>query len=138
MPQLIEKPLPRVTELNRGVWEATRAGQLKLQRCVACQHIRYPISATCPECLSSAYEWHPLSGKGSVFSYVTFHQVYHPSYKDDVPYNVSIIQLIEGPRLISNVIDIPPHEVSVGQFVEVCFDEITPEIKLPRFRPLNR
>jgi uncharacterized OB-fold protein len=89
-------------------------------------------------CLSEDFEWTKLSGKGTVFSFVTFHQVYHPAYKGDVPYNVSIIQLDEGPRMISNVVGVPPSDVAVGQKVEVLFDHVSDECTIPRFRLAGR
>lgn len=131
----VEKPLPTITPLNAPFWRAARQGELRLQQCCQCRHIRYPISEVCPECLSEESEWARLSGRGTVFSFVTFHQVYHPAYRDEVPYNVSIIQLDEGPRMISNVVDIAVDQVAIGQKVEVCFDPVSDTVALPRFRP---
>lgn len=127
------KPLPTLSDENRPFWEACRAGRLALQKC-RCGHLRYPISPFCPECLSDVFEWTPLSGRGTVFASVVFHQAYHPGFKADVPYNVSLIQLEEGPRMYSNVVGVPPGDVRTGDAVEVIFDPVTPEITLPRFR----
>ncbi|MDE3075325.1 MAG: Zn-ribbon domain-containing OB-fold protein [Chloroflexota bacterium] len=129
-----EKPLPAITEANRPFWEAARKGELRMQRCTACGHIRYPINPVCTACLGSGTEWIRLSGRGTVFASLVYYQVYHPAFKDDSPYNVSLIQLEEGPRMFSNVIGIPPDEVKVGDAVEVVFDRVTEEVTIPRFR----
>ena len=130
----VEKPLPELNELNTPFWEAANEGQLKMQKCSGCGHIRYPISHLCPECLSEDYDWQKLSGRGSVFSSVVFHQVYHQAFKDEVPYNVSLIQLEEGPRMFSNVVGVEPGAVKIGQAVEVTFQKATDAISIPKFR----
>lgn len=128
------KPLPSLDPVNRPFWEATRRGELCLQQCQKCLHIRYPINAVCPRCLAEEAQWVALSGKGEVYSSIVFHQVYHKAFEKDVPYNVALIQLVEGPRMISNVVGVPPHEVKVGDRVEVTFEPVTAEVTIPRFR----
>lgn len=128
------KPLPELNDVNRPFWDACRKGRLEMQKCTDCGHIRYPVSHVCPECLSYEAQWVPLSGRGTVWSSIVFHQVYNPAFTQDVPYNVSMIQLAEGPRMISNVVNKPPSEVEVGAAVEIVFDAVTPEITIPRFR----
>jgi uncharacterized OB-fold protein len=129
------KPLPNITDRNRPFWDAARQGELRMQRCLACGHVRYPIGPVCTVCLSEDSEWARLSGRGTVFATLVYHQVYNPAYADDVPYNVSMIQLDEGPRLFSNVVGVPPDQVKVGDAVEVVFDAVTDEVSIPRFRP---
>jgi hypothetical protein len=128
------KPLPTSGDDNRPFWEAARRNELRMQKCLDCGHIRYPINHVCPKCLSENTEWKQLSGHGEVFSYIVFHQVYHPGFAEDVPYNVAMIQLDEGPRMISNVVDVPNDEVKVGDKVEVTFEKATEEVTIPRFR----
>ena len=127
------KPLPELSEENRPFWDGCRAGELRMQRCSACGHLRYPIAPLCPACLDEAHEWEALSGRGEVYSYVVFHQVYNQAFADDVPYNVALIQLDEGPRMFSNVVGVPNDAVSVGDRVVVVFDPATEEITIPRF-----
>ena len=128
------KPLPVLDALNAPFWKAARSGALAMQQCSDCGHIRYPLSHVCPECLSERFEWKPLSGRGTVYSSIVFHQVYDKAFAGDVPYNVSLIQLEEGPRMMSNVVGVPPAEVKVGDAVEVVFEDVTAEIAIPRFR----
>jgi uncharacterized protein len=128
------KPLPTLNDDNRPFWEGTRNNRLMLQQCGACSHVRYPTAQICPRCLSDAAQWVQMSGRGSIFSYIVFHQVYDRSFKNDVPYNVALIQLDEGPRLFSNIVVEAGDRPKVGDRVTVCFDPVTPEITLPRFR----
>lgn len=130
-----DKPLPEIGDDNRAFWEGTRSGELRMQQCDRCAHIRYPISHLCPECLEERHRWVRLSGRGEVFCTVVFHQVYNKAFAADVPYNVSLIQLDEGPRMFSNVVGVPPEQVAVGNRVRVVFDRVTEEVTLPRFTP---
>lgn len=127
------KPLPTLGEENRPFWEATKKNELRMQQCLDCNHIRYPINHVCPKCLSEKAEWKKLSGRGEVFSSIVFHQVYNAAFAKDVPYNVAMIQLEEGPRMISNVVGVPASDVKVGDKVEVVFDPVTEEVTIPRF-----
>jgi len=129
-----DKPLPTLDESNKPFWHAAREGKLALQHCTACGKPRYPINHVCPHCLSDKFEWKAVSGRGTVYSSIVFHQVYHQAFAGDVPYNVSLIQLEEGPRMFSNVVGIPPSQVKVGDKVRVVFDPVTPEISIPRFQ----
>jgi len=128
-----DKPLPTITDLNRDFWEGCKQGRLRMQKCSACAHIRYPISHVCPRCLSYEFQWTDLSGRGSVFSYIVFHQIYNKAFAQDVPYNVALVQLEEGPRMYSNVVGVPNDAVKVGDHVQVLFEAVTPEVTLPRF-----
>jgi uncharacterized OB-fold protein len=132
------KPLPTLSNENRPFWEAAKRQELHMQQCLDCQHIRYPINHVCPKCLSGRAEWKRLSGRGEVFSYIVFHQVYHAGFAKDVPYNVAMIQLEEGPRMISNVVGVPTDKVKVGDKVEVTFDKVTEEVTIPRFKLRNK
>jgi uncharacterized OB-fold protein len=128
----VAKPLPTITDENREFWDGARAGVLRLQRCAQCGHVRNPVQALCPRCLSDEFTWTDLSGRGSVFSKVVYHRAFHPAYRGDVPYNVVIVQLEEGPRMFSNVVD--HNDFEVGDPVEVVFDHVTDEVTVPRFR----
>jgi len=129
------KPLPRITPDNRPFWEAARRHELRLQRCGECGQVWYPPGPLCPECLSERYEWHRLSGRGKVSSWVVFHQRYFESFAADIPYNVVQVELDEGPRITANLVGVRNDAIEMGMPVEVVFDAVTPEISLPRFRP---
>lgn len=128
------KPLPQVSEETRPFWESAKAHALKLQRCTNCGHFRYPAATFCPSCLSDGAEWTPVSGRGTVYSFVIMHQVYHPAFKNDVPYNVSAIEFEEGPRMFSNVVECSNDAIRVGMPVQLVYEDVTDEITLPKFR----
>jgi uncharacterized protein len=129
------KPLPQVTPEMKPFWDAARRHELVLQRCRGCGAHRFPARDICSRCLARDAEWTPVSGHGSVFSWAVMHQVYHPGFASEVPYALVVIELEEGARLVSNLIDCPPGEIRAGMPVEVVFDEVTPEVTLPKFRP---
>jgi hypothetical protein len=115
-------------------WDAARRHQLVVQRCAGCGAYRFPPRELCSQCLSRDAEWVPASGRGTVFSFVVMHQAYHPGFADELPYAVVVVELEEGARLTSNVVDCPVGEVRVGLPVEVVFEDASPEISLPKFR----
>jgi hypothetical protein len=131
----IEKPLPRPTEDTAPYWEAARNGELRMQQCTACRHIRFPPALVCPRCLAAETEWVRLSGRGAIFSFIVVHRSQHPAFSGDTPYNVVIVELEEGPRLHSTLVDCPNARIRIGMPVEVVFDRIDDEVTLPRFRP---
>ncbi|MGE5526141.1 MAG: Zn-ribbon domain-containing OB-fold protein [Rhodospirillaceae bacterium] len=132
------KPLPTITDENRPFWEGCKAGKLRMQQCGDCGHIRYPISHCCPKCLSYDFKWKDLSGRGEVFSYVVFYQLYNKAFEKDIPYNVALVQLEEGPRMYSNVVGVDNDAVKVGDKLEAVFDPVTPDVTIPRFKWVSR
>lgn len=130
-----QKPLPFVSEVNRPYWDAARRHELVLQRCQECGHYRYPPGDTCPRCLSDRLAWVKVSGRGSIYTWVVFHQVYHQAFANDAPYAVVVVQLEEGARLVTNLVDCQTEDIEIGMPVEVVFDDVTDETTLPKFRP---
>jgi len=131
----IDKPLPDVTEDGAPYWAATREGQLKLQRCTACGHWRFPPSLLCPKCLAEGGEWTAVSGKGTVFSFIVVHRPQHPGFNDDVPYNVAIVELAEGVRMHGNVVECANEQLYVGMPVELVLDKVNEQITMPKWKP---
>jgi uncharacterized OB-fold protein len=132
---VIEKPLPRPTEDTAPYWEAAQKGELRMQQCSDCGHIRFPPALLCPRCLCEKADWVRLSGRGTVFSWIVVHQSQHPAFNADTPYNVTIVELEEGPRLHTNLVDCANDQIHIGMPVEVVFDKVNDEITLPKFRP---
>jgi uncharacterized OB-fold protein len=116
-------------------WEAARRGQLVVQRCTACGTLRFPAREVCSHCLSREAEWTPVSGRGEVFSRVVMHQANHPAFAAVAPYAVVVVQLAEGVRIMSNVVDCAVGDVRIGMPVEVVFEPLDDQIALPLFRP---
>ena len=129
---------PFLEELEaKPFWANLREHKLTAQHCKACgKFFTFPPQGSCPHCLSSDYDWIAVSGKGKVYSFVTYHRAWHPAYQDKTPYNVSLIDLDEGPRLISNVVGCKHTEVKIGMPVEIVYDD-REEYTLPQFRPVE-
>ena len=97
-------PAPEVTDLTRPYWDGLAAGRLMFLRC-ECGHAFLPARRECPECLSSAVNWEQSRGHGKLVSWVVYHMAYNEAFKDKLPYNVAVVELDEGPRLITNIVD---------------------------------
>jgi hypothetical protein len=129
------KPLPRGEDYNREFYQFCKQHELRFQRCSHCGAWRHMPRESCQACGSFAWTWERSSGRGQVFSWTVIHRALHPGFADDVPYAVVVIELEEGVRVVSHVIDLPPEELRLGLPVEVVFDDVTPEVSLPKFRP---
>jgi hypothetical protein len=130
-----EKPIPRPAPESVPYWEAARQHRLELPRCNACGKFWFPPSQSCPHCLASDFTWRAVSGEGKVFSFVTFHRVYHPAFAADVPYVVALVELAEGPRLLSNIVGVSPDAVRCEMPVKVTFDDVADGVSIPKFTP---
>jgi uncharacterized OB-fold protein len=134
-PTAYEKPLPVKTEENAPYWDSARAHALELQCCGNCGRFRYPVAPFCPHCLSEEATWKPVSGKATVYSFIIVHQRYDPSFAEDLPYNVTVVELEEGPRLVTNLVGIANDQIRVGMPLTITYEDITEEYTLPKFRP---
>jgi hypothetical protein len=132
---VIEKPLPRPNEDTAPYWEAAHRGELRMQQCLDCGFVRFPPSLLCARCLSEKSDWVTLSGRGTVFSWIVVHQSQHPAFNADTPYNVTIVELEEGPRLHTQLVECTNDQIHIGMAVEVVFAKINDEVTLPKFRP---
>ena len=126
-------PLPQPDEVSAPFWQYCRDGELWAQRCTACGVLRHPPRPTCPACGSTAVEWQMLSGRGKVFTYGVSHQAIHPALEGRIPFTTLIVELDEGVRMTSNLVEGSP-PVEIGTPVEVVFERQNDEITLPRFR----
>jgi uncharacterized OB-fold protein len=134
-PEAPAKPLPQVGPDMQPFFDAARRRELVVQQCGRCQTLRFPARSICSTCLARDARWIPVSGRGQVFSFAVMHQAVHPGFAAEVPYAVVVIQLDEGPRLLSNLVDCAPGDIRIGMPVEVIFDDVTAEVTLPKFRP---
>lgn len=128
------KPLPVVTELNRPFWEGCKQGKLLLQYCDQCQQHQFYPRLYCMRCGFTVLRWVEASGRGVIYSYTIIHQNKSPEFVRDTPYNVAVVQLEEGPRMMCNIVEIHPSELHIDLPVTVIFDAVTNDIYLPRFR----
>lgn len=129
------RPRPAVNLDNRFFFDGAKDEKLLIQTCSSCGALRHPPGPMCPSCQSLEWEAVEAGGKGTVYSFVTNHYPQVPAF--DYPLNVSLIELEEGVRLISNVVGIPADAVEIGMAVAVEFTAFDDELTLPQFRPVG-
>ena len=127
----MDLPKPEPTELSRPFWDALRYGHLVFQRC-GCGYAFLPARRHCPACLQADPKWERASGKGRVVSWVVYHTAYHPAFESRLPYNVALVELAEGPRLLTNIVD--PNEALVADAPVELKIEWEGDAALARFR----
>lgn len=132
----LTKPEPHPTRVSQPFWDAAQQGRLVLQRCRKCKRSVFYPRQRCPYCWSAALDWHEASGRGVVASFIGVYKPGHPAFADDVPYVVALIDLAEGPRMLSNVVYHRPEESLIGRPVEVIF-EVQGDTTLPKFRTVD-
>lgn len=128
-------PAPERTALNEPYWAALEEGRLCFQRCARCGHAWLPARAECPECLHADWAWEPASGRARLVSWVVYHRAYHPAFAGRVPYAVALVELDEGPRLISSVVGGGELAIERALALQV---EREGGLALPRFRLVPR
>jgi uncharacterized protein len=131
------KPLPWPNPDDKPFWDACRRHELKFQKCLQCGLVRWPAALICPECHSDETKWIKVSGRGKVYTYAVYHQIFHPGFEAEIPYVTASVELEEGPRLLSNIINCPPDQIRCEMDVSVVFEDVTPEISLPKFEPVE-
>jgi uncharacterized OB-fold protein len=130
-----------VNQENAEYHRFLRRGELRLQACGKCSYLRHPARFVCPECLSEELEWKLLSGSARVETFIWyFKNILDRRYTSawayqDAPYNVSVIKLAEGPRLVSNVDRTSFEQLRVGQAVKASFVPISDDYAILRFVP---
>ncbi len=130
--QKISKPLPEADDSSQPFFEGAMKGELMLMKCSNCGAFRLPSRHHCDDCLSSDFAWVRASGRGTVRTFGVMHQKYHPGF--ELPYNVSIVELEEGPRITTNVVGIANAEIRVDMPVMVDWERHE-DVSLPKFRP---
>ena len=133
--EAVPAPAPELDALNTPYWEALAQGALRFQKCNACGHAWLPPRTECPHCLAAEWRWEKAGGGAKLISWVVYHIAYHPAFAKRLPYNVAVVELDEGPRLISNIIGIDDAEkLVIDQRLRLV---IEPEgaTAVPRFIP---
>lgn len=131
-----QRPVPVPTPETQHFWDGTRNESLLLQRCTACAATYFPPRPFCPECSCREVEVVTSSGRGRLYSYVINHR---PHKAFDGPYSIAVVELDEGPRMMTNIVECEqtPEALVLDMPVEVVFEPITDEITLALFRPAD-
>ena len=127
-------PVPRPTPETQHFWDGTKSGELLLQRCDNCDHVFFPPRPFCPKCGNREVSVLRASGKAKLYSYVINHRP-HPAF--DGPYSIATVELEEGPRMMTNIVDVEqtPEALQLDMDLQVKFEALTDDITLPYFRP---
>lgn len=131
------KFFPHPTVETAPYWEGCRNHKLLIQQCKDCGHSQFYPRIICTNCMSDNVDWVPASGKGKVISYTIMHRAITKAYLAEAPYVIALIELNEGPTMMSNVVQCDPESVSIGMDVEVIFEDWSEEISVPKFRLLE-
>ena len=132
MPETYTKPLPQADEESQEFYDGARRHELMLMRCKACGAWRMPSRPRCPDCWSTDTEWAQASGRATLYSFGIMHQKF-PGFTDDVPYNYAVVELEEGPRIVSNIVGAANDELRVDMPLVAYFDDVADDTTLVRF-----
>lgn len=135
------KPVPTPDAASQPFFDGANRGELMIRRCRACGAAMWPashsgslpVSPRCLTCFSPDLDWVAATGKASLYSFVVVHQPY-PGFQDDVPYNVALVDLEEGPRILSQVVECENADLAVGMPLEVTFEQRSDAVSIPMFR----
>lgn len=133
--EAMNKPLPTPDADSAVFWRGLREGKLLLQHCLDCANVQYYQQGMCRRCGGERLEHRPASGRGKVHSYSVVHRAPGPAFKRDLPYAVLLVELEEGPRMISSLVGASPESVTFDMPVELVCEKASEDITLPRFRP---
>jgi uncharacterized OB-fold protein len=129
------RPLPDTRNAGKEFWIAAAAGDLLVPHCKACKKNFWYPRPLCPHCGSDQVDWVKSSGKGSIHTFTVVRQSGDPYFKTKVPYAVAMVELAEGPRILTNLVDCDVDALKVGMRVAVCFEAVAGGIAIPLFGP---
>lgn len=134
----LEIPLPQRDAVSAPYWDALADGRHSFQRCRICTNAWLPPRERCPRCLGEDWVWEEAGGEARLVSWVVFHTAFHPAFKARVPYTVAIVELAEGPRLISNVVGIDdPERLQIDEPLRLTIEHER-GFAIPRYRPAGQ
>ena len=131
-----QKFIPRPSPETAAWWEGCRNHELLIQSCTKCGHRQFYPRIICTECMSDKLEWTRSAGRGRVLTFTICRLPVSEAYAGDVPYVIALVQLEEGPTMMSNIVECNPESVTTGMPVEVIFEQRSEKITIPQFRPV--
>lgn len=132
-----DKLVPTPDADSKPFWDGCREHKLLFQKCIACGDVRWPPSILCPQCHSRETQWIESNGRGTVYTYAIYHQAFHPAFMDKLPYVVAVVELDEGPMMITNIVECDHGALKCEMPVQVVWDDVSDEFSLPKFQPLQ-
>ena len=131
-----KKPLPVIQPFTEAFWEGARNGKLLVQTCNECRARIFFPRRQCPACWSDNLGWIEASGRATIYAFSITYEGVEAVFREDLPIVLAWVDLPEGIRMQTNIIDCDPDSVAIGQEVEVVFKQVTDAITLPYFRPV--
>jgi uncharacterized protein len=129
----VRRPAPVVTDDSAMFWDAAAEGRLVAQACTDCGRLRHPPRPMCPQCGSLRSTARDLVGTGTLYSYGILHHPQHPAF--DYPVVAALVDLDEGVRVVSNLVDVALDDVRIGMPLRVAFVDTADDARIPVFRP---
>lgn len=126
------RPIPQADDESREFFDGARAHKLMLMRCRGCGAWRLPSRPRCPDCWSTDTAWEQASGRGTLYSFAIMHQKF-PGFEGETPYAYAVVELEEGPRIVSNIVGVPDDELRVDMPLVAYFDDVADDATLVRF-----
>jgi uncharacterized OB-fold protein len=130
------RPAPVTDVDNAPYWTAAHEGRLSVQRCDDCGHFQLYGRALCTNC-GGPVSWVDASGRGTVYTFTIIRQNYQRPFRDMLPYVVALVDLEEGPRVMTNIVGCEVDDVAIGMPVKVRFEAVSDEASVPLFEPAN-
>ncbi len=127
--------LPNPDFETQPYWDAAREQRLLIQRCTGCGRHQFYPRPFCAKCWSTEIEWVEASGAATLYSFSVVHQNDLPPFPERVPYVAAVVDLAEGPRMISNITGCKRENLEIGMALQVAFEEIADEVAIPVFQP---
>jgi len=131
-----ERPVPHPNADTQTFWDGCGEQKLLFQKCGECGHVRWPPSVLCPICHSLATEWIAASGRGTIYTFAVYHVAFHEAFKNSLPYATAVVELEEGPRILSRVVGCDIADIRCDMPVEVVWRTDPRGFILPEFKPL--
>ncbi len=131
----LERPLPEPTPVTRPFWDGLAEGKVRIQRCEDCGPWVFYPRGRCNRCLSDRLCWEEVSGEGTLYTFTIARQPTSPHFADDVPQFIAVVELDEGVRLTTNLVNVDESDLRVGMRVKPCFDRAGENVTLLKFQP---
>lgn len=128
------RPGPDTRNAGVDYWRAAAKGSLCVPSCSDCDRCFWHPRPRCPYCGSDNVRWKASAGKGTIYTYTVVRQSADPYFKARLPYVVAMVELDEGPRIMTNIVECDVESVRIGNRVSVVFDAISPDMAIPEFR----
>jgi uncharacterized OB-fold protein len=136
-----DRPLPKVRTLTEPFWEGTRLHELRQQYCLKCGALNWYPRHSCFRCGSLELAWKRVSGLGRLYSFTVLNEVirgYSKYFESELPLLLGLVDLDEGVRMFSNIVNCKPAKLRIGMRLEVVFEKVTETITLPKFGPAKQ